>query len=193
MSFQITFNGPVNDNDYYFVPIDVVGGGPGPVPLFPSLPGQGWLTSSDGSTQGATHFVEYHQRQYLVYQIISIAPFQTQLIGAPVRYTLPNPGDATLGFTIDLNQIGAVNTSVDVNIITTDHPFDVVRLIDALGPTGHNFINVDITTSRTVSNADTAIEQAGDVMDQNRNVQPVNDQTRPLDIIDWTITTNINQ
>lgn len=187
MSFTIEFRGPINDNDWYFVPIDNTGGGLGPVPVFPGIVvGQGWVTGS------ATHYVQYHQRQYTVFRITSLEPFLSEPIGAPVRSTVPATGGKTLQFTIDLNAISATGDSVDFNIITTDRPFDNIRLLDGLGRTGTEFVNVDILTNRTITNSEgISPETSGDVLDQNRNIQPSNSQTDPLDITDWSVTLNV--
>jgi hypothetical protein len=51
---------------------------------------------------------------------------------------------------------------------------------------------VDITRSRTVSNADFGgMETTGDVLNRGRTVQPPSVQVNPLDISDWSITTEI--
>jgi hypothetical protein len=189
MSFQIVFGGPINDNYYYFVAIDTTGGGDGPTPVFPSFTtGEGWVTGS------ATHYVEYRQRQYTVYRIVSMDPFRSEPIGAPVRSTPPAPGSSTLAFTIDLNTIGATSDSVDVNIISVDQPFSDIRLLDGLGPTGTQYLGeVDILTDRTISNTSEGfpLEEPDDVLDQDRVIQTPSDQTRPLDIIDWSITIDV--
>lgn len=187
MTFHIQFAGPINDNDYYFVPIDNTGGGLGPVPVFPSaIAGEGWVTGS------ATHYVEYHQRQYTVFQITSLQPFRSEPVGSPVRSTLPEAGSASLQFTIDLNAIHATGSSVDVNIIATDQPLANVRLLDGLGRTGNDFVEIGISFDRTITNQDSLTpEMTGDVLDQNLNTQPRNDQTDPLDITDWSITVDV--
>lgn len=187
MTFHITFNGPINDNYHYFISIDTTGEGLGPVPVFPGdVPGQGWVTGS------ADFYVEYTQRQYRVYRIISLQPFASEPIGVPVRSTVPGPGGSTLSFTIDLNKLEATGDSVDVNIIAIDDPFGNIRSLDALGLKGSDFINVDIRTDRTITNLDTGpIEIPNDVLDQNGNLEPVTDLLKPLDIVDWSITLDI--
>jgi hypothetical protein len=187
LSFRIDFNGPINDNYFYFVPLDTTGGGDGPVPVFPGITtGEGWLTGA------ATHYVQYHLRQYTVFQIVTLQPFQAQPIGPPLRSTPPTAGGSTLSFTLDLNSISATGESVDANIIATDQPFADVRLLDGLGLQGTDFINLDITTDRTITNADLGvIELSGDVLDQNRTPQPVNEQTSPLDIVNFSITVDV--
>lgn len=187
MSVQIQFAGPINDNYFYFIPIDTSGGGVGPVPVFPGLTtGVGWVTGS------ADYYVQYHQRQYTLYKITSLQPLQSEIVGTPVRSTLPDFGGKTLNFTLDLNAIQATGQSIDLNIIAVDQPFDNVRLLDGLGLHGTDFLNVDITIDRTLTNTDFGtLEPAGDVLDQNRSVQPANDQTNPLDITDWQITIDV--
>lgn len=187
MSFHLEFNGPINDNYYYYVPIDTTGSGQGPVPVFPGLTvGEGWVTGS------ATHYVQYHQRQYTVFRITHLQPFSSEPIGAPVRSIVPEIGSKSLQFTVDLNTIAAAGDSVDVNIITTDQPLAGARLLDGLGRNGNDFINIDIKTNRTITNSESLTpETAGDVLDQNTNIQPQNDQTNPLDITDWSITLDV--
>jgi hypothetical protein len=189
MSFQIDFNGPVNDSDYYFVAIDTTSPLPavGPVPIFPgSTPGLGWLTGS------ATYFVEYHGGQYTVNKIISLQPFQSQPVGTPVSAVIPSGGSQSLIFTINLSTIGATGQAVNVNIITTNAPFSTPRLLDGLGPTGTDFVNVNITFNQTITDASTGnLEVAGDVLDQNGSVQPPSAVTNPLDIVNWSITVTL--
>lgn len=187
MSFNIQYDGPINENDWYFIPIDTAGGGEGPIPVFPGIAvGEGWVTGS------ATHYVQYHQRQYTVYRITSIQPFVSEPLGSPLRFTIPDTGQSALQFTIDLNQIGATDDTLDFNVICTDVPFGNVRLLDALGRLGNDFATVDILTNRTITNSEGLNpEGADDVLNQDRSIQPSNDQTKPLDITDWSVTLNI--
>ena len=187
MSFEITFSGPINNDYFYFVPLDTSGGGDGPTPVFPGIMiAEAWVTGS------ATYFVRYHQRQYTVHRIVSLQPFQSDPIGAPIRSTIPDAGSTTLRFTIDLNTIAATGESVDVNIIAVDQPSSDTRLLDGLGPRGTDFLNVDIATDRTITNDDViSPELPGDVLDQNGVTQSPTDQTRPLDITDWSITVDV--
>ena len=188
MSFHITFGGPINDNYYYFVPLDT-GGGLGPVPVFPGITaGEGWVTGS------ATYYVEYHQRQYTVFRITNLQPFHAEPLGAPVRSTVPEIGGASLQFTVDLNTIDPDSTldSVDFNVITTDQPTMGTRLLDALGRYGSDYVNIDIMTPRSFSNSESLTpEGTGDVLNQDMNIQPKNFTTNPLDIADWTITVDV--
>ena len=187
ISFQIEFNGPINDNNFYFVPIDTAGGALGPTPVFPGFTtGEGWVTGS------ATHYVQYHQRQYTLFKITSLQPFIAEPAGVPVRSTLPEFGGRVLNFTLDLNTIAAAGQSIDANIITTDQPFDNVRFLDGLGPGGTDFLTIDITNDRTVTNTDFGtLETAADVLDQNRQRQAPSPLINPLDIVDWRITVDI--
>jgi len=195
MSFHIDFKGPINDAYFYFIPIDTVGGGEGPTPVFPS-PGSAvdeWVTGS------ANYYVEYHQRQYTLYQIISLHPFESKRIGAPIRSTPPDVGGTTLRFTINLNEIGATGESVDVNFIAVNQLFPDGRLLDSLGDgrigERTQFLILDIATDRTFSNLgpDNPLlpEPENDVADQNGAVQPASDLTSPLDIVDWSITVDV--
>ncbi|MFA6665576.1 MAG: hypothetical protein WCT06_03290 [Armatimonadota bacterium] len=192
ITFKVTLNGPVNLNYHYFVAIDMFGGNEGPKPLFPTVPGQPWLTSQDPAKGGATHFVEFYQGRFTVYQIINLAEFQYQSLGSPLRSEY---GTNYFSCTLDLLAISPIppTSNIDVNFINTDYPFDLERFIDGLGPIGGDYVNVDITSSRTFSNADTGyIEQAGDVLDRNRMIQAPSAQINPLDISDWSISTEIN-
>lgn len=188
MTFTIEFAGPINDNYYYFVPIDVNAEGQGPVPVFPS-PGTGpqWLTGS------ATHYIQYHQRLYTVYRITNLQPLEAEPIGGTINPRLPEPEEKTLRFTIDLNALEASGDSVLVNFMALDDPFSEVRLVDALGPLGGNYLNIEILSDRTFRNNDpiNIPELPGDVRNQNMNIQPSNELTDPLDIVDWTITLNL--
>ena len=152
--------------------------------------GEGWVTGS------ATHFVQYHAGQYTVNRITSLAPFRSEPIGSPTRFTIPAAGGKTLRFTIDLNAIGATGASVDVNMISVDQPLADVRLLDGLGLGGTDFLSeVSIQTDRTITNMEDAIqpEMNNDVLDQNQSIVPgqPTPQTSPLDIVNWSITTDV--
>jgi hypothetical protein len=191
ITFRETLNSPINPNYHYFIAIDMFGGNEGPRPLFPTIPGQPWLTSQDPAKGGATHFVELYQGRFTVYQIINLADFQYQSLGYPLR---SDYGTNYISCTLDLSAISPIpaSTNIDVNFINTDHPFDLERFIDGLGPIGSDYVNVDITRSRTVSNADFGgMESVGDVLDRGRLVQPPSAQVNPLDISDWSIVTEI--
>lgn len=186
MTIRATFAGPVNDNYYYYFPIDITGGGTGPVPVFPGISGnQGWVTGS------ADYYIQYHQRQYTVNRIINLQPLQFEPMGTPLRFTLPSNGGKTLDFTVDLNTLNATNTSIDANIIAVDQPLSDTRMLDALGLHGSDFINVGITYSRVYTNLELNIEPVNDILDRNGNINPATDQTSPLDIADWSISVNI--
>ena len=192
MSFTIDFDGPINDNYYYFVAIDTSGGDDGPVPIFPGLGtiGQGWVTGS------ATHFVQYHAGQYTVNRIVSLQPFLSEPIGSPTRFTLPEAGSKTLRFTIDLNAVDATGPSVDINIISVDQPLADIRLLDGLGLGGTQFLGeVNIQSDRTITNQEDSIqpETSGEVLNQNQQIVPgqPTPETSPLDIVNWSITTDV--
>lgn len=189
LSFQITFAGPVNDNDYYYAVIDTAGGGTGPLPVFPATEGS---VADDWITGTATHFVQYHQGQYIIYRIDHLNPLQYTPIGTPVRYTIPESGSNMLSFTIDLDAIGATNSTLNVNMIALNQLNPEGRLLDALGPLGGNFVNIDISSSRTFRNADASRpENSDDILTQNGISQPATDQTKSIDIVDWTMTTSL--
>lgn len=186
---NITFNGPIDDNCYYFIPIDVTGSAIGPQPVFPASDGS---TGEEWVTGAATHYVMYHARDYTVYKILTLHPFSSQPIGRPVTYALPDVGGKTLGFTLDLNAIEATGSSIGLNIITLTQLLPDGRLLDGLGPRGTSFLNLDITSSRTFQNQNqTQPEGPNDVMDQNGIFQSPTDRTRSIDIVDWTISTNL--
>ncbi|MGB9588408.1 MAG: hypothetical protein ACPL7O_09550 [Armatimonadota bacterium] len=190
VTFQITFDGSINDNYYYYVAIDVNGGGEWPTPVFPGLvTATGWVTGS------VTHFVEYHLRQYTVYRVTNVQPLTVEPIGSPLRPTVPAIGGKTLRFTLDLDQIGATGDSIDINFITVDQPLSNTRMLDALGPLGTEFIQLDIRTDKTATNWDglSRLEPSNDVLDQNQRYVPSqpNPQSAPLDITDWAITTDV--
>lgn len=182
MSITASFAAPINDSYYYFFPIDLNGGNIGPIPVFSGTAGtQAWVTGS------ATHYVQYHQRQYSLYKITNLNPFQSESIGSPLRYVIPDIGSNIISFTIDLNQLGAHSSTVDVNIIAIDQPALQTRLLDALGPRGNDFLNINILSNRTYTNNELSIEFVNDVMDYDSIVQPSSERTKPLDISDWSI------
>ena len=190
-SFEITFAGPINDAYHYFIVLDTAGGITGPTPLFPGvLPGtEGWVIAP------ATHYIEYTGGPYIAYRITSLdPPLPPAFVGALLGYIRPEPGSASLSFTISLDEIGATGDSINVNVIAIDDPSAPIRLIDGLGLRGMDFVNVDITTDDVVRDADLGdIEGTNDVLDQNQQQVPgqPTEQTRPLDIVDWTITIDV--
>jgi hypothetical protein len=186
---NISFNGPIDDNCYYFIAIDTTGSAVGPQPVFPASDGstgEEWLTGS------ANYYVMYHARDYTVYKISSLHPFSSVLIGRPVTYALPDVGGKTLALTLDLNSISATGNNIDLNIITLNQLIPEGRLLDGLGLKGTSFVNLDISSNRTYQNQN-QIQPEGpnDVLDQNGVIQPPSDVTRSIDIVDWTISTNL--
>jgi len=190
MAFQITFNGPVNDNYYYNVAIDTTGGANGPVAVFPNPEVQAvddWVTGS------ANYFVQYHARQFTLCKITQLHPFTYMIIGAPLKYILPDPGSNELTFSVDLNSIAEIGSSLNINIITLNQLAPSGRLLDALGPRGTTFVNVGITSNRTYRNSDLGTPEAAyDVLDQNGALfaNQTDPQVTPLDITDWSIVVN---
>lgn len=191
MTFQIAFNGPIDNLNRYYIAIDTGGGEIGPEPAFGSS-----LDAPDAWLAGtATHYVEYAAMRYTIYQITNVQPLSATSFGTPIRYTPPGPGGNTLRFTIDLNAIGATGEFVNVNFFSVGQQMSNVRLLDALGDLGTSYLHINISTDQTITNVnpdnpDDRLEYEGDVLDQNRSVQPV-EETRPLDIVDWTITVNV--
>lgn len=196
ITFHIEFRGPINDGYYYYVAIDTTGGGDGPLPVFPGA-SPGGVTADAWVTGSATHFVEYNGGQYTVYRITNLQPFAAQRIGSPLRSVRPEPGGKSLYFTLDLNLIEATGESIDINIVAVDYPRNQVRMLDALGPQGTQFLReFDITVDRPpVTNTEFGIrlEPELDVLDQNWNIaypQPTA-QTDALDIVDWSISVDV--
>ena len=147
-------------------------------------------------TGSATHFVQYHAGQYTINRITSLNPFSSEPIGSPTRFTLPEAGSKTLRFTIDLNAIDATGPSVDINIISVDQPLADIRLLDGLGLGGTQFLGeVNIQSDRTITNQEDSIqpETSGDVLNQNQQIVPgqPTPETSPLDIVNWSITTDV--
>lgn len=182
-TFQIQFDAPINEAFYYFVAIDTnTADGKYPTPVFPSpLTGDRWVTG------GVTYFVRYHQGQYLVYKVNNIDTFDVTPIGTPVRFDRSDP--SILRFTIDLNAIQATGQSIEVNFITANQLGAPNRLLDALGKFGTDFLEIGIAYDQTISN--TSIETSGDVLNENREIQPPTDITRALDIKDFRIQVDV--
>lgn len=188
ITFRIEFAGPISNTYYYFIAIDTTGGDPGPIPVFPgAVPAEGWVTGS------ATHYVQYHNHQYVLFKIISLQPFRSEPIGAPTRFVVPSAQGNSLYFTLDLNAIGATGYTIDVNVIAVNQLPPNARLIDGLGPLGTSFLNnLDISSDRQISNSDSLEpERQNDVLNENGLAQPTSDETRPLDITDWIITLDV--
>lgn len=191
MSFEITFAGPINDAYHYFVVLDTAGGITGPTPLFPGvLPGtEGWVIAP------ATHYIEYTGGQYMAYRITSLdPPLPPEFADVLLSPTRPEPGSASLSFTISLDEIGATGDSLNVNVIAIHDPSAPIRLIDGLGLRGMDFVHIDIT--RPDDPDDTRlgdIEGTNDVLDQNQQQVPgqPTEQTKPLDIDYWAITIDV--
>lgn len=189
LSFDIAFAGPINDNYYYYIPIDVNGGSDGPTPVFPDAQGS---TGSEWVAGSATHFILYNQRQYTIYKITQLHPFAYEPIGNPIRSTVPTQGSNRLSFTIDLSLLGATGESIDMNVIALTQLIPTDRLLDGLGVHGGDFVNIDITQDRTFRNSETAVpEMQDDILDQNSVLHPADSRSSAIDIADWNVTVNI--
>lgn len=109
VDFYARYAGPINDAFYYFIPIDADGdfGQDGPVPV---AAGPYW--ENGWGTGSFTHYIQYHQGQYNVYQAVTVPTLQTagggitQVGGAPLG---SSPGTSTL--TIQEISLGTVTVS----------------------------------------------------------------------------------
>lgn len=109
VDFYARFAGPINDAFYYFIPIDADGdfGQDGPVPV---AAGPFW--ENGWGTGSFTHYVQYHQGQYNVYQAVLAPTLQTagggitQVAGAPLG---SSPGTSVL--TVQTLSLGSVTVS----------------------------------------------------------------------------------
>lgn len=183
LTFQIQFDAPINEAYYYFIAIDTnTDNGKYPTPIFPSL-----LTGDRWVTGGVTHFIRYYQGKYTLYKVNNLDTFDVEPIGAPIRFDRSDP--SSLVFTIDLNDIQATGQSIEVNFITANQLGTPTRFLDALGKSGTEFLEIGITNDQTVIN--TGVETTGDVLNENREIQPSTDLIKPLDIKDFRIQVDV--
>ena len=180
---QITFRDLIDLNKHYFFAIDTTGdASQGPVPVVGPPWGNGWGAGR------ITYYVEVDNAQPGFFGLYSFAPGSNLL--APTYLGRPLAADPvqdtnTISFTLDLNALatpmGAPPTEINFNIIATDriplNPNDPgPKLVDALGPLGNNYVNVNVAADQIYRNADSVEpEQAGDVADPS------------IDIVDWQV------
>lgn len=184
---ELTLAAPINDDFYYYTVIDVDGGGPGPLPVFPGItPGQGWVMGP------ATHFVQYHRGKFTLYQFLPRGQFQNFAgMGEPIQ---PSAQGNKLSFTIDLNDLAVAGDSIDVNFITVDDPLIQHRTTDALYEGGASVLNVVITEDDTINNARLGFPEppdSDDLLNENGVHVDATDITRPLDMRNWSIEVDI--
>lgn len=175
----------------------------GPVPVIGSPWGNGFAAASQPGAQGFTAFVQYDRNQpqggYGVYRVVG-PPFNAifTLLGAPDQFTVPQAGEATLSFQLDLNRLktdaaAATPRYLQINFLATnniprgDDP-NSPKSWDALGNGSvsgeiNSWITIDTTQDGVYSNADRTIEPPGDV--REKLLGTVNDPD--LDIVDWTV------
>ena len=109
VDFTVRLAAAVNDGFYYFIPIDADGdfGQDGPVPVAAGpFWGNGWGTGS------LTHYVEYHQGQYNVYQVNREA--RLRVPGGGITAVAGNPTGTSVGtsaLTVQSVSLGAVTVS----------------------------------------------------------------------------------
>ena len=151
-------------NYHYFIAIDNDGNintGPWAVVSIPW--GNGWGTSNDAARSiGITSYVQCDSSspQSYVYGVVPNTMLQQPTSPVPpIRAELLEGGSA-LRVVIDLSQAATVPIPVDkiqqldINFITTNDmpqdPYDpaVGRVWDGLGPSGQNYVNVDVTNDR---------------------------------------------
>lgn len=182
----MTVAGEINPNYHYFVAFDTTGTPtPGPLPVVASPWGNGWGTGN------ITSYIVYDAVQpqggYGIYTIQSGTNLLGNIyIGPPISSITPPAGANKIEFTIDLGQLATlalpadqINT-VNINFITTDvipvdPNFPGPKYYDGLGETGNSFITIPILVNQRYTNAQTAIERAGDT------------RIPDLDIIDWSV------
>ncbi|MGI5820352.1 MAG: hypothetical protein ACOX9R_19870 [Armatimonadota bacterium] len=111
IEFSVTFAGPVQDAFYYFIALDADGdfGADGPLPVAagPNW-GNGWGTGS------MTHYVEYHQGRYELFEV-TLQPELTRAGGGITGVSgVPETTDAGVhAITIDALNSGAATLSGD--------------------------------------------------------------------------------
>lgn len=191
--FTITLASEVNPDFVYIVAIrdaDDLTGQEGPIPVIAPPWGNGFVAGK------ATHFVRFDGQQpsggYALYRFTDLENLSSWiLIGLPISFETPGPGDRTLRFEIDLTQLrpnpgDAMNIqALQVNLLTMDRvPTDPndrdPKVWDALGNSRDineisSYLTIQMTPDRIFRNSDTNIEPEGDVNDPR------------LDIVDWSI------
>lgn len=188
---QVTVNGQVNPNRFYFFAMNATDSSntsQGPVPVVSCPWGNGWGAGV------ITHYVQIggpnQPGQYGVYRFEQTGDPATQLLnptymGQPISFD-NFQGTSTFRFALNLDQIqtsaGTPASVLNINIISTDrlplNPQDCsTKLVDALGPgTGNNFVTIPVTASRIFRDEElNQPEGSGDVVDPD------------LDIVDWQV------
>ena len=206
---------------YYFVLINLTNNlsDPGPVPVVALPPGggstwgNGFAAASQPNAQGFVGFVSYDSVQGYQVRVcpgdgnggyrhggdVLLTEFTN--LGLPDSFVVPQAGDATLDFRLDLNRLKLKSTDTlptyaQINIVATNNipvgATDVTKYWDALGNGGNTgelnaYVGFSIAQSgQTIINANTNFpEPANDVRDR---LGPLVNEPN-LDIIDWTIQT----
>jgi hypothetical protein len=203
LTFTITFEGAIRQEPtvdvprpaYYFILIDNdddPGGQNGPVPVVAPPWGNGYAAGHYTHMIVLGQFLGAPTWDYFLYEMNDPDGSLNEpvLIGQPVSYTTPRPGDIVIRFEIDLLQISpdlhsALDiTHLQINFIATDDvptdPDVPGKFWDALGAGEgelNSFINIDVRQDirYDLEYFTSLTEPAGDVADS------------ALDIVDFSI------
>ncbi|RMG22836.1 MAG: hypothetical protein D6724_09685 [Armatimonadetes bacterium] len=191
--FTIEMASEINPDFVYIVAIrdgDDLTGQEGPIPVIAPPWGNGFVAGK------ATHFVRFDGDQpnggYGLYRFTDTQNLSSWiLLGVPISFQTPGPGERTLRFEIDLTQLrpnpaDALNIqALQINLLTMDRvPTDPndndPKTWDALGNSRDineisSYLTIFMTPDRIYRNSDTNLEPEGDTDDPR------------LDIVDWTI------
>ncbi len=181
----LTYAAPLEPSYYYFIAIDDDGDpGTGPLPALTRPWGNGWVVPESRDSR-CRFFVQYLQNQSAMFRLDTFTPpFTTSYLGAPLKTDRLQAHE--LQITLDIRQL-FVNfpnrpQRIEMNFISVDElildpTFNGQRNIDALGPTGNDFISLPLTSTQTFRNGQGGLvrETTGDAT------------LDALDLTDWVV------
>lgn len=174
IDLRLTVRGAIDNNAYYLFVIDTNGNstnGPEVIAPLTQYLGNGRATGS------YTHYVEYHQNQFELFQDQPEMEGQTvpprQALGQPFYYDSTS-SSGTLNCTLAMSQLKtSANdpdfTELEINLITVNEivlPGEIPvipRQTDGIGALGNNFLAVRIENGLIIRND--GLESTGEVID----------------------------
>lgn len=194
--FTMKVAGKINSNYVYLVAMhpsqDANPTTQGPIPVISQPWGNGFVA---GTVDLFVRWDPLTSPTYIVYRFQDPNLIQYVQVGVPVTYTTINPGDTTIQFSLDINQIASslaevpLLKSMQVNFLTMDRvpqgndPGS--KFYDALGNTldpAHinDFVIIPLDRAGVYNNT------------RFNNLEPSGDTPDPdLDMVDWSVEVRI--
>ncbi|MCS7223316.1 MAG: hypothetical protein NZ959_01965 [Armatimonadetes bacterium] len=185
LTVTLTYAAALDPSFYYFIAIDDDGNpDTGPLPALTRPWGNGWVVPESRDSR-CRFFVQYLQNTAAMFRLDTfVPPFTTSYLGAPLQTIVLQPD--RLRIVIDLRHLFTDfpirPQRIELNFISVDElildpTYTGVRNIDALGPTGNDFLSIPLTSTQTFRNGQGGLtaEGAGDAT------------LDPLDLTNWEV------